>query len=123
GPLLVSQIEDPNTPARDLAAAFESIAGLGERSAAATIERFVRLHHAEPDGSELLPALGAALHTLGSLRATAQRATLVDIAADPLTPKVTREQAQAALSALDAPVSQPRAASDAPAPAQEEIQT
>jgi hypothetical protein len=122
GPLLVSQIEDPNTPARDLAAAFESIAGLGERSAAATIERFVRLHHAEPEGSELLPALGAALRTLGSLRATAQRGTLVDIAADPLTPKATREQAQAALNALDAPVAQPRAET-AEASTQEEVQT
>ena len=120
GPLLVSQIEDPNTPARDLAPAFESLAGLGERSAAATLERFVRLHHAEPEGSELLPALGAALRTLGTLRARAQRATLVEIASDPLTPKATRDQAQAALSVIDTPIAQPHAEE---APAQEEVQT
>jgi hypothetical protein len=124
GPLLVSHVEDPNTPARDLVAVFESLQALNERSAAPSVERFVRLHHAEPEGSELLPALASGLRALAALRAKAQRATLADIAADPLTPKPTREEAQAALVALDAPPPKPAAAQEAPPPpVQEEVQT
>jgi hypothetical protein len=131
GPLLVSHIEDPNTPVPDLVALFDSLRGLGERSAAVSVERFVRLHHAEPEGSELMPALASGLHTLAALRARAQRQTLVDIAADPLTPKSTRDQAQAALAELDAPVVSPptAAASGAPQPSvrepaeQDDVQT
>ncbi|HKU43955.1 MAG TPA: hypothetical protein VJR89_37600, partial [Polyangiales bacterium] len=92
GPLLVSHVEDPNTPARDLVAVFEALEMLNERSAAASVERFVRLHHAEPEGSELGPALGSALHALAALHAKAQRATLADVAGDTLTPKPAREQ-------------------------------
>jgi hypothetical protein len=124
GPLLVSHVEDPNTPARDLVAVFESLEALNERSAAPSVERFVRLHHAEPEGSELLPALASGLRALAALRAKAQRVTLADIAADPLTPKPTREEAQAALVALDAPPPKPTAAAEPPPPpVQEEVQT
>jgi hypothetical protein len=122
---LVSHIEDPNTSARDLVAAFQAIEALGERSSAPSVERFVRLHHAEPEGSDLGPALSAALHALGALRAPRERATLVDVAADPLTPKGTRDQAQAALAVLDSPPPKPPAASEAVAEAapQDEVQT
>lgn len=125
GPLLVSQLEDPNTPARDLVAVFESLESLNERSAAASVERFVRLHHAEPEGSELLPALASALRALASLRARPQRGTIADVAADALTPKPTRAEAQAALALLDAPP-KPAAAPEPSANAanvQEEVQT
>ena len=124
GPLLVSHLEDPNTPTRDLVALFDALEALNVRSAAASVERFVRLHHAEPEGSELRPALSSALHVLGALQVKAQRTTLADVAADPLTHKATREEAQAALATLDAPP-KPAAAAPAPepAPAQEEVQT
>jgi hypothetical protein len=114
GPLLVSHIEDPNTSLRDLVAVFAAVQTLQERSAAASVERFVRLHHAEPDGSELVPAVHAALQTMALLRLPAQRATLQDVASDALTPKTTRDAAQAALSALDAPPPSPP--TDAPPP-------
>jgi hypothetical protein len=127
GPLLVSHIEDPNTSAHDLVAAFQAIEALGERSSAPSVERFVRLHHAEPEGSDLGPALSAALHALGALRAPHERATLVDVAADPLTPKSTRDQAQAALAVLDSPPPKPPAASASEAAAEaaphDEVQT
>jgi hypothetical protein len=130
GPLLVSHIEDPNTPARDLVAAFQALEDLSERSSLPSVERFVRLHHAEPQGSELGPALGAALHLLGALHARPQRATLADIAGDTLTPRTTRDQAQAALVLLDTPVvanpppsaAKPEEAAAEPAPA-DEVQT
>lgn len=124
GPLLVSHVEDPNTPARDLPAVFEALETLNERSAAISVERFVRLHHAEPEGSELGPALGSALHALAALHAKAQRPTLADVASDQLTPKPTREQAQAALALLDAPPPKAAAAVEPPAPPpQDEVQT
>jgi hypothetical protein len=109
GPLLVSHIEDPNTPARDLVAVFESLEVLGERSAVPSVARFIRLHHAEPEGSELLPALASALRALAALQARAERPTLADVASDVLTPKSTRDHAQSALALLDSPP-QPKAA-------------
>lgn len=124
GPLLVSHVEDPNTPAHDLVAVFQSLETLQERTAAPSVERFVRLHHAEPEGSELLPALASALRALAALHAKAQRATLVDVAADALTPKATRDEAAAALALLDAPPKP--AAATAPEPAvrqKDEVQT
>jgi hypothetical protein len=126
GPLLVSHIEDPNTSSRDLVGAFQAIETLGERSSAPSVERFVRLHHAEPEGSELAPPLAAALHALGALRGPHERATLVDVAADPLTPKSTRDEAQAALAIMDAPP--PKAAGEkvetrSEPPPQDEVQT
>ncbi len=108
GPLLISHAEDPSTPTRDLVAVFEALEHLGQRSAVASLERFVRLHHAEPQGSELAPALLAAMHALGALHARAQRATLEDVAADTLTPDAMRDQARAALALLDAPAVVPK---------------
>lgn len=124
GPLLVTHIEDPNTSLRDLVAVFAAVQTLQERSAAASVERFVRLHHAEPEGSDLLPALNAALQTMATLRLPAQRATLQDVAGDALTPKATRDAAQAALSALDAPPpSDTPARAEKPARASDDVQT
>lgn len=109
GPLLAAHIEDPSTPVRDLSAVFDAVETLKDPSAAAGIERFVRLHHAEPEGSDLLPALGSALRVLGALRIPSQRAILVDVANDGLTPKPTRDAARAALNVFDAPEPQPAA--------------
>lgn len=123
GPLLVSHLEDPNTPARDLVAVLNALQTLQERSAAASIERFVRVHHAEPEGSELLPAVSAALQALGTLRGRTQRATLVDVAADVLTPKVTRDAASAALAVLDTPPATNSVETPALGAEQDEVQT
>lgn len=123
GPLLVSQMEDPNTPVRDLPAVFTALQALRERSAAPSIERFVRLHHAEPDGSDMLPALRVALETLGALRVPTQRATLLDIANDALSPRATRDAASAALAALDTPVEPPKQAEPEPRAAADEVQS
>jgi hypothetical protein len=58
------------------------------------------------------------------LRLPAQRATLQDVAGDPLTPKATRDAAQAALSALDAPPpNDAPMASEKPARASDDVQT
>jgi hypothetical protein len=80
------------------------------------------LHHAEPEGSELGPALAAALHALGALHARAQRATLEDIMTDTLTPPSTREQARAALALLDAPAAVAKPDATASKPEEDEVE-
>jgi hypothetical protein len=67
------------------------------------IERFVRLHHAEPEGSDLGPALYASLHALGSFRARTARNSLDAMSKDPLAPAALREKAAEVLIAIDAP--------------------
>ncbi len=102
-PLLVSQAEDPHTSSADLVSVFQALAELEHRPAASTLERFVRLHHAEPQGAELGPALFAALDALGSLRAQSARATLTEIAADGLTPQGIRDKARDIIGVVDSP--------------------
>lgn len=59
-PLLLAQLRDPATPAADLVAVFESLAGFHDASAVEPIAAFLRLYHAEPAESDLAPALVAA---------------------------------------------------------------
>jgi hypothetical protein len=129
-PLLVTHMEDPNTPAADLAPVLETLERLEHKPAASAIERFVRLHHAEPEGSELSPALFAAVHALGALRARGSRGSLEDIARDPLTPQTMRDKAREAIAAMEAPppsAAKSDAAKTAPEPESEieadEVQT
>jgi hypothetical protein len=106
GALLVSHMEDPNTKARDLPSVFAALEKLNHRAAGSAIERFVRLHHAEPEGSDIAPALYAALHALGGLHARGARPSLQDIADDALTPNAVRDKAREALVMIDAPLVQ-----------------
>jgi hypothetical protein len=107
GPLLVAHVEDPNTNARDLPVLFDALEKLNHRGASSAIERFVRLHHAEPEGSEAAPALYAALHAIGALRIKSARSSLQDIEGDALTPNSVRDKAREALALLDAPPAPP----------------
>ncbi len=116
GPLLVSQMEDPNTSARDLAALFDALEKLDHHAAGSAIERFVRLHHAEPAGSEVQPALYAAVHALGALHARSSRASLQDVAQDALTPQGLRDKAAEALALLDAKPTPSASAKQDPTP-------
>jgi hypothetical protein len=86
------------------------------------------MHHAEPEGSELAPALHAAMHALGALRARGSRGSLDELARDPLTAPSIRERAREAIALMDAPPAAPKADA-APAkaveaePAADEVQT
>lgn len=122
GALLAPQVLDLRTDPRDLPVLITALGELGHAPAAPIIDRFLRLHHAEPSGSELMPALQAAATALGTLRAKAQRQTLAVVAADGLSAEPLRKTAQDALGQLDAPLKPPRApeapvAVPAPAPA------
>ena len=66
-PLLVEQLRDPATPAADLPAVLEALAGLHDPSALAPIADFLRLYHAEPAESDLAPALVAAAFAYAQL--------------------------------------------------------
>jgi hypothetical protein len=72
------------------------------------------MHHAEPDGSELAPAIDAALHALGALRVRTVRASLQAVANDGLAPATTRQKASAAIAAIDAPPVNAKAAAAKP---------
>ncbi|HEX6243967.1 MAG TPA: hypothetical protein VFZ61_23790, partial [Polyangiales bacterium] len=84
-PLLLSHAEDPHTAVADLAPLFQALEALEVQAAIPQLERFVRLHHAEPAGSDLTPALSAAVSVLANLRAKAARGTLEQVASDALS--------------------------------------
>jgi hypothetical protein len=131
GQLLVSHLEDPNTPSADLPALIATLEKLDHKPAIASLERFARMHHAEPEGSELTPALYASLHALGALRARGSRGSLDDISQDPLAPQLVRDKAREAIAMLDAPkVEAPAKAepqkpdpAEEAAPEQDEVET
>jgi hypothetical protein len=113
-PLLLSHADDPHTPAPALVPLFETLAALEHRSASSSIERFLRLHHAEPEGSEMRPALEAALSAIAALRAPSGRRTIEEVSQDLLTPAPLRQLAREALGVYDAPPAKP---APEPAPA------
>jgi hypothetical protein len=103
GALLVPHVLDPRTHAAELPQLITALGTLEHAPAAAAIDRFLRLHHAEPEGSELAPALHAAAAALGVLRAKPYRATLDRVRTDALTAEAVRKSASDALIALDTP--------------------
>lgn len=109
GPLLLSHAEDPHTAASDLPALFQALEKLEYQAALPQLERFVRLHHAEPAGSDLAPALSTALSVIGNMRAKTARATLASVAADDLAMEGVRKNAKSALAVLDQPPAAPEA--------------
>jgi hypothetical protein len=104
GPLLVSHLEDANTRVDEIASVCNALATLDHKPAATVIERFVRIHHAEPAGTDLTPALLAAIDALGSLRVKTTRETLVLVANDALSTEAIRSQARSALGVIDSPI-------------------
>lgn len=102
-PLLVPHVLNPGTAPLELAQLIEALARLEHGPAAPAIDRFLRLHHAEPEGSELAPALQAAARALAQLHARAFRATLESVRGDALTAEAVRKSASDALIELDAP--------------------
>jgi hypothetical protein len=103
GALLTPHLLDPRTHASELPQLISALATLEHAPAAVEIDRFLRLHHAEPEGSELAPALHAATAALGALRARPYRATLERVQSDALTAAGVRKAASDALIAFDAP--------------------
>jgi hypothetical protein len=115
-PLILSHAEDPHTAPADLVALFAALEALEVQAAIPQLERFVRLHHAEPAGSDLAPALSSALSVLANLRAKSARATLEYVAADALSLEPVRQKAKDALAVLDTPLPKREVAKPAPAP-------
>lgn len=103
GALLVPHVLDPRTHAGELPQLIAALGALEHAPAAVAIDRFLRLHHGEPEGSELQPALQAATAALGALRAKAYRGTLDRVQSDALTAEAVRKSASEALIALDTP--------------------
>jgi hypothetical protein len=109
-PLLLPHVLDARTPASELARVIEALGALQHAPAAPVIDKFLRLHHAEPETAELGAALQAAATALAELRAKNFRATLERVHADALAAQGVRKSAGEALLALDAPQVKPQAA-------------
>lgn len=116
-PLLLPYVSDVATGPAELTAVITALAALGHRPAAGPIERFLRLHHAEPEGSELTAALSAGADALAELRAGSSRAELERVVADGFSHPGLRASAERAVATLKAPKPKPVVAAKAAPPA------
>lgn len=114
-PMLLPYLTDLRTSASELPVVIGALAALDHKPAATVIERFLRIHHAEPEGSELAPALGASAEALGTLRARTAKATLEQVAGDGFSQPALRATAERALAELKAPPKPKRSATPAAA--------
>lgn len=84
-PDLLAHLADPATSASELEGVVKALGVLGNTAAAERVAAFLALYHAEPEGSELLPALVQATVTLSTIQKAKSHATLEAIAKDPFT--------------------------------------
>jgi hypothetical protein len=117
--MLLALFEDLRTPAGDLAALASALGELSHKPAGAALERFLRLHHAEPEGSDLAEALKASATALATLLGKPAKRELQAVTESPYASAALREHAGQTLAALEAPAAKPeklaRAEADKPA--------
>lgn len=101
-PLLIAQLRDPQTPVEDLPAVVNALKVLGDRSAADSLEDFVRLYHAEEPTDALTNALSLAVDALAAIAGPVAADTLREIADDTLGIGQVRSRAASALESLGA---------------------
>lgn len=99
-PLLIAHLRDPQTPLEDLPALVNALKTLGDRSAADSLEDFVRLYHAEDATDSLTSALSLAIDALVALAGPVSADALREVADDPLGIGQVRSRAAAALEGL-----------------------
>lgn len=109
-PLLLPHVDNPQADAEVLASIFAALGALGHRPSTGTIERFLKLYHAEPSEPGLAHALRAALEALAALRGNAALPTLQRIADDPMTMSGLGDATKQTIALIENP----------PAPAQAE---
>jgi hypothetical protein len=97
-PLLLAHLRDPETSAADLPALLGAVATLGDATALEPLADWLRLYHAEPDGSELSAALAAAVTTYAQLAGPTSAEALQPLIDDPMTNALLRERARDALA-------------------------
>jgi len=97
-PLLLAHLRDPETAAADLPALLGAVATLGDATALEPLADWLRLYHAEPDGSELSAALAAAVSTYAQLAGPTTAETLQPLIDDPMTNALLRERAREVLA-------------------------
>lgn len=97
-PALLAHLRDPETPAADLPALFAAIATLGDATALEPLADWLRLYHAEPDDSDLAPALAAGASAYAQLAGPTAADLLQPLVDDPMTNALLRQRAQEALA-------------------------
>jgi hypothetical protein len=109
-PLLLDHLEDPSTPGDDLPAVGAALLKLADGAAAARVERFLRLYHADANEAGLSEALISCAALLGKLNKTGTQGLLESIANDPRTESALREAAGKQVVALSSAAAEPAAA-------------
>jgi outer membrane protein assembly factor BamB len=101
-PLLVSHLRDPNTPTPGLAELVRALGELGDASAVPALTQFFLLYHADAVDEHLARALALVPDALVHLQGEGARATLTQIAGDPLSIDTAQAAARKSLTDLDA---------------------
>lgn len=100
-PLLLSHLDDPNTPSPGLAEVVRALGDLRDPSAAGALAKFLLLYHADAIDEHVAHALEFVPETLVKLLGQGARPTLERVTADPLTVSSVADRAQKALAQLD----------------------
>jgi hypothetical protein len=116
-PDLLAHLGSPATPPQELGGVLKALGALGNASATEPVTAFLRLYHAEPASSPLVPALGQAAETLVTLEKAKARPLLEPVLLDPFTSEPLRESIKAALSTLEKPAASAPEAKDTTPPA------
>lgn len=85
-PLLVSHLNDPNTPAQDLGPLAAALGALGERSAVRPLSDFLWLYHADVPDELFARGLQAVARALVTLQGPPARELISEIIEAPFTP-------------------------------------
>lgn len=102
-PLLIAKLRDPATPSSALPPVARALGALGAQSAAAPLEDFLRLYHADAPDEGVAEALQAAVDALVALRGPLVEPLLTELVDAPFTQSALRAHATAALETLAPP--------------------
>lgn len=97
-PLLQQHLQDPATPTAELTALLQALAEFKHTPAAGSIERFLRMHHAEPAVGGMGEALQAAAHALMVLRGDDAELAVRMLAQDGLADAAVRKHLEDAIT-------------------------
>jgi hypothetical protein len=111
-PLLLDHLEDPSTPGEELPAIAAALLKLADASAAARVERFLKLYHADASEPGLSEALASCAALLAKVKTAQAQPVLQRIAQDPRTDNALREAVGKQILAL-ASAEAPKAVAEA----------
>jgi len=101
-PLLLSQLQDPETPETALPPLIAALKHLEDQSAVTPLRDFLRLYHAEAESDPMIEAMGSAADALVALQGPVAEELLAEVSEDPLAPGIVRGRVMESLDSLRA---------------------